>query len=213
MSATLISINPENIDSRKIDQITDELKNGAIIAYPTDTIYAIGCNMYDLKAINRICQLKGENPKKMNFSIICSDLSDLSTYARQISNSVFKMMRSALPGPYTFILDASRDIPKLLNPGKKTIGIRIPDHSIPIAIVKALGNPIITTSIHDEDVILEYMTDPNQIFSKFQHQLDIVVDGGNGLNQPSTVINASGDDIEVLRIGLGNHEDIGLTLE
>ncbi len=213
MAAELIEINPDNIDRRKINRVANIVREGGVIVYPTDTIYAIGCDMSNSKALHRIAQIKGVSDRKTDFSIICSDLSDLSRYAKHISNPVFKMMKQAFPGPFTFILEASNDIPRILNPGKKTIGIRVPDHPIPLMLVSVLGNPIITTSIRNDDEVLEYMTDPNQIFDKYRNEIDVVIDGGSGGNQGSTVIDASGDEIILVREGLGDADSIGLIVE
>ncbi len=179
-----------------------------MIIYPTDTIYGIGCDIYNQKAIERICQIKGVRPDKQNFSFICYDLSNISEYTRVVSTPVFKVLKKALPGPYTFIFDANNKVPKLLNSKKKTVGIRVPDHSIPRALVRELGQPIVTTSIRDEDDILEYSTDPELIYEKYKNLVDVVVDGGYGNNVASTVVDCTGDEIEIIREGLGSVEEI-----
>jgi tRNA threonylcarbamoyl adenosine modification protein (Sua5/YciO/YrdC/YwlC family) len=208
MAAELIKLYPENPEIKKIEHIVDVLKNGGIIIYPTDTVYGMGCDIHNLRAVERICQIKGIKPKKHNFSFICYDLSNISEYTRALNTPVFKMMKKALPGPYTFILEANNSVPKILNSNKKTVGIRVPDHPIPRLLVKELGQPILTTSIRDEDDVIEYSTDPELIFEKYQNLVDIVIDGGYGNNVGSTVIDCSGDEIEIIREGLGSIEDI-----
>ncbi len=203
MNATFLKIYPENPERQKIDQIVKVLQDGGLIIYPTDTVYGLGCDIHNQKAVEKLCRLKGLNPKKLNLSFICYDLSHISEYAK-INTQVFKVMKKALPGPFTFILPASSKVPKIVNSNKKTVGIRIPDNNIPRSIVQALGNPIITTSIKDEDEIIEYSTDPELIYEKFQHLVDIIVDGGYGNNTPSTVVNCTEDDFEVVREGIGD---------
>ena len=200
----LLEIFPFNIDDRKIDKIVETLKNGGLIIYPTDTVYGLGCDIYNKQAVEKICRIKGIKPEKMNFSIICSDLSNISEYTMQIDNSVFRLIKRALPGAYTFILKASNNIPKIFKNNKKTIGIRIPDHKIPLVIVEKLGHPILTTSIHHEDEILDYITDPYAIYERFEHIVDIVIDGGVGGIQPSTIIDCSNETPVVTREGAGN---------
>lgn len=203
MPAELIKIYPENPDERRIRQVVECLKDGGLVIYPTDTVYGLGCDIFNTRAVEKIARIKGIKPQKNDFSFICYDLSHIADYAR-VGNVAFKMMKRVLPGPYTFILNANNSVPKLLNTNKKTVGIRIPDHSIPRAIVKELGNPIVTTSIKDDDEVIEYSTDPELIFEKFQHQVDIVIDGGYGGNIGSTIVKADGDDFEVVREGLGD---------
>jgi tRNA threonylcarbamoyl adenosine modification protein (Sua5/YciO/YrdC/YwlC family) len=199
----LVVIHPDNPDPRKIKQVVDCLKDGGIIIYPTDTVYSIGCDISNTKAIERIARLKNVRADKANFSLVCYDLSHITDYSRQMSNPVFKLMKNLLPGPYTFILDAGRNIPKIFSDRKKTIGIRVPDNNIARSIVKELDRPIIATSVHDEDSILEYTTDPEQIHENFQHLVDIVIDGGTGGFEASTVLDCTGDRIEVIREGKG----------
>ncbi|SNS51631.1 tRNA threonylcarbamoyl adenosine modification protein, Sua5/YciO/YrdC/YwlC family [Belliella buryatensis] len=208
MAAELIKLYPENPEMKKIEHIVNVLRNGGIIIYPTDTVYGMGCDIHNQRAVERICQIKGIKPKKHNFSFICYDLSNISEYTRALNTPVFKMMKKALPGPYTFILEANNSVPKILNSNKKTVGIRVPDHSIPRLLVKELGQPILTTSIRDEDDVIEYSTDPELIFEKYQHLVDIVIDGGYGNNVASTVIDCSGEEIEVIREGLGSIDEI-----
>lgn len=203
MPAELIRIYPENPDERRIRQVVDCLRDGGLVIYPTDTIYGLGCDIFNTRAVEKIARIKGIKAQKNDFSFICYDLSHIADYAR-VSNSAFKMMKKVLPGPYTFILDANNQVPKLLNTNKKTVGIRVPDNLIPRLIVKQLGNPIVTTSIKDDDEIVEYSTDPELIFEKFQHQVDIVVDGGYGGNVASTIVLANNDGFEIVREGLGD---------
>jgi tRNA threonylcarbamoyl adenosine modification protein (Sua5/YciO/YrdC/YwlC family) len=208
MPAEFIKLYEENPDPRRISQIVATLRDGGVVIYPTDTVYGLGCDITNQKAIDRICKIKGINPKKHNFSIICADLSNISEFTRIITKPVFKLMKKALPGPFTFILDASNQVPKILHSKKKTIGIRIPNHSIPLLLVKELGNPILTTSINDEDEVVEYSTDPELIFEKYENLVDVVIDGGYGQNVASTILDCTGNEIEILRQGLGKLEDI-----
>jgi tRNA threonylcarbamoyl adenosine modification protein (Sua5/YciO/YrdC/YwlC family) len=203
MPAELIKIYPDNPDERKIRQVVECLRGGGVIIYPTDTVYGLGCDIYNARAVERVARIKGVKPQKNNFSFICYDLSHIADFAR-VSNVTFKAMKKALPGPYTFILEATNNVPKLLNTNKKTVGIRVPDHLIPRSIVKELGNPIVTTSIKDDDEVIEYSTDPELIFEKFEHQVDMVIDGGYGGNVGSTIVLANTDDLEIIREGLGD---------
>lgn len=203
MQATLLKIYPENPEMSKISQIVKVLQEGGLVIYPTDTIYGLGCDIHNQKAVEKLCRLKNLNPKKLNLAFICYDLSHISEYAK-VSTQVFKVMKKALPGPFTFILPASSKVPKILNSNKKTVGIRIPDNSIPRSIVQQLGNPIITTSIKDEDEIIEYSTDPELIYEKFKNLVDVVIDGGYGNNVPSTVVNCIEENFEVVREGIGD---------
>ena len=208
MAAVFIKLYPENPDPRKISQVIDVLRKGGVIIYPTDTVYGMGCDIFNQKAIERIGLIKGVKPKKEHFSFICYDLSNISEYTRTLSTPVFKLMKKALPGPFTFILAANNKVPKLLNSKKKTVGIRVPDHNIPRLLVKELGQPILTTSIRDEDDVIEYSTDPELIYEKYKDLVDVVIDGGYGNNVASTVIDCSGDQIEILREGLGEISEI-----
>jgi tRNA threonylcarbamoyl adenosine modification protein (Sua5/YciO/YrdC/YwlC family) len=208
MSALFVKIYPENPDPRKISQVIEVLRRGGVVIYPTDTIYGMGCDIFNQKAIERIGLIKGVKPKKEHFSFICYDLSNISEYTRSLGTPVFKIMKKALPGPFTFILAANNKVPKLLNSKKKTVGIRVPDHSIPRLLVKELGQPILTTSIRDEDDVIEYSTDPELIYEKYKDLVDIVIDGGYGNNVASTVVDCSGEQIEVLREGLGEISEI-----
>lgn len=208
MAAVFIKLYPENPDPRKISQVIDVLQKGGVIIYPTDTVYGMGCDIFNQKAIERIGLIKGVKPKKEHFSFICYDLSNISEYTRSLSTPVFKLMKKALPGPFTFILAANNKVPKLLNSKKKTVGIRVPDHSIPRLLVKELGQPILTTSIRDEDDVIEYSTDPELIYEKYKDLVDVVIDGGYGNNVASTVVDCSSDQIEVIREGLGDISEI-----
>lgn len=208
MAAEFIKLYPENPDPRKIQKIVETLGEGGVIIYPTDTIYGMGCDIHNQRAIERIALIKGIKPKKHNFSFICYDLSNISEYTRALSTPVFKVMKKALPGPYTFILEANNQVPKILNSNKKTVGIRVPDNSIPRLLVKELGAPILSTSIRDDDQVVEYATDPELIYEKYRDLVDIVIDGGYGSNVASTVLDCTGDMIVLVRQGLGSIEDI-----
>jgi tRNA threonylcarbamoyl adenosine modification protein (Sua5/YciO/YrdC/YwlC family) len=206
MAAELISIHPRNPEPRKIEQVVAVLKRGGIIIYPTDTIYGIGCDLMNRKSIERLCQIMDIKPHKLDLSFICNDLSHISEFARRIDTPVFKILKKALPGPYTFILESSSRVPKILDVNKKTVGIRIPDHNIPRMLVEKLQNPLITTSIKDDDAIKAYTTDPEEIYEDFKHQVDVVIDGGIGGNVPSTVVDCTTDPITIIRQGLGDIE-------
>ncbi|PKP20866.1 MAG: threonylcarbamoyl-AMP synthase [Bacteroidetes bacterium HGW-Bacteroidetes-20] len=199
----LIKIYPENPNPRAIQQVVECLKDGGIIIYPTDTIYGIGCDIYRPKAIERIIQIQGNAKKKSALSFICHDLSHLSDFTTPINNQVFKAMKRVLPGPYTFILNANNQVPKIIHGNKKTVGIRVPDNNIIREIVKEFGNPILSSSIKNEDEVLEYITDPELIYETYGDLVDIVIDGGYGDNVPSTVIDCTSDEIEIIREGKG----------
>lgn len=196
-----IHIHPQDPQERLIRQVVDVLKSGGIIIYPTDTIYGLGCDIYQHKAIERICQIKGVQPQKANLSFVCYDLSDLSHYARQLTTSVYRSLKQHLPGPYTFILEASKQVPKILKTKKDTVGIRVPDNKIARYIVKELGNPILSASLPGEYV--EDYTDPEIIHDHFEKRVDVVIDGGTGGIEPSTVIDFTSGEAEVLREGAG----------
>jgi tRNA threonylcarbamoyl adenosine modification protein (Sua5/YciO/YrdC/YwlC family) len=202
----LYIIHPDNPDSRKIQLVVDILNKGGIIIYPTDTVYSLGCSLHKKRAIEKLAQLKGIKLKKANFSVICSDLSHLAEYTKPIDRSTYKLLNKNLPGPFTFILKASSQIPKLFDTNRKSIGIRIPDNNIVKAIIEALGHPLVTTSIHDEDEIVEYTTDPSLIEEKWDKLVDGIVDGGYGNNIASTVVDLSDDDVEIIRQGAGELE-------
>lgn len=199
----LLKIYPENPNPRYIRMVVECLLDGGIIIYPTDTVYGLGCDIFKSKAIERIAQIKGIKAEKANFSFICNDLSQLADYSKPIPNPVFKLMKSNLPGPFTFILNASNNVPKLIQSKKKTVGIRIPNNSIPLEIVRELGNPIMSTSIHDDDKIIEYTTDPELIYERYNKLVDIVIDGGYGDNEPSTVVDCTVDVPIIIREGKG----------
>ena len=201
--ADFIKVYEDNPNPKEIKKIVDILSSGGLIIYPTDTVYGLGCDITNTRALEKIARIKGVKLEKSNFSFICNDLSHLSDFVKQIDTPTYKLLKRALPGPYTFILPGSNSLPRVFKK-KKTVGIRIPDNNIARTIVKSLGNPIISTSIHDEDDVLEYTTDPELIFEKWQHLVDGVVDGGYGGNEPSTVINLTGIDPKVIRKGKGN---------
>jgi tRNA threonylcarbamoyl adenosine modification protein (Sua5/YciO/YrdC/YwlC family) len=206
MAATFLSVHPGNPEERKIRQVVEVLRKGGIIIYPTDTIYGIGCDLMNRKAVERLCRVIDIKPQKLDLSFICNDLSHISEYVRHLDTPVFKILKKALPGPYTFILESSSRVPRILEVNKKTVGIRIPDHAIPRAIVAALGNPLITSSIKDDDKIKAYTTDPEEMYEDFKHQVDIVIDGGAGNNIPSTVIDCTGPEPVIIRHAAGEIE-------
>lgn len=189
---------------RKIQYVVDCLRDGGIVIYPTDTVYAMGCDIHSKKALERICKLKGIKPEKSNLSIICRDLSQLSEYTMQLDNSMFRIMKKALPGAYTFILRANNSVPKLFKNNKRTIGVRVPDNNIVQTIIAELGNPILTTSLKTDDDIIEYPTDPFDIHDEYGKLVDMVVDGGIGGLTASTVVNWTGNEPEIVREGLGD---------
>lgn len=201
--AEFIKLYNSNNNPKTLEHIVNVLKKGGLIIYPTDTVYGLGCDFTNLKALQRIANIKGVKLDKSNFSFICSDLSNLSDYAKQLNSSEFKLIKRALPGPYTFVLKSSKSLPHYFKK-KKTVGIRVPDHPIAVSIVDLLGNPIISTSIHDEDDVIEYTTDPELIYEKWSGLVDIVIDAGFGGNEPSTVIDLSKNDIQIIRKGKGN---------
>ena len=203
MAAKLIKIHPENPDLRKIEQVVQVLRDGGLVIYPTDTVYGIGCDIFHPRAIEKIAKLKNLKPEKANFAFICHDMSHLADFAR-VSTPVYKVMKKALPGPFTFVLPATAEVPRILNNKRKTIGIRIPDNNIPRMLVRELGHPILTSSIVDEDDVLEYSTDPELIFEKFENQVDIIIDGGYGHNVASTIVLCENDEFELVRQGLGD---------
>lgn len=208
MAAELLKIHPQNPESRKIAHVVDVLRQGGIIVYPTDTIYGIGCDLMNRKSIERLCRIMDIKPQKLDLSFICNDLSHISEYVRKIDTPVFKILKKALPGPYTFILESSSKVPKILDVNKRTVGIRIPAHNIPLDIVKLLGNPLITSSIKDDDIIKEYTTDPEEMYEDFKNDVEIVIDGGPGGNVPSSVIDCTNEEITIIRRGLGDVDKI-----
>jgi tRNA threonylcarbamoyl adenosine modification protein (Sua5/YciO/YrdC/YwlC family) len=206
MSAELLSIHPINPEPRKIERVVALLQKGGIIVYPTDTIYGVGCDLLNRRAVERLCHILEIKPHKLDLSFICSDLSHISKYVKRLETSEFKILKKLLPGPFTFIFESSSHVPKILGVNKKTVGIRIPAHPIPLEIVKRLNNPLITSSIKDDDHIKAYTTDPEEIFKDFKHKVDIVINGGAGGNIPSTVVDFTGDEPVIVRQGLGEFE-------
>lgn len=203
MEAKLIQIHPQNPEERKIKEVVECLKAGGLIVFPTDTIYAIGCDLLNKRAIEKVGKIKSNKPEKFHLSIICEEMSQIALFAKNLSTPTFKLMKSLLPGPYSFILQANSNIPKLFDSKKKTVGIRMPSNKIAVVIVKFLGNPLVTTSIKNHDKILEYSTDPEQIFEEYKNIVDIIIDGGSGGNKPSTVIDCTGEEPTLVRLGLG----------
>lgn len=199
----LIDIHPSNPDPKRIRQVVECLDKGGIIVYPTDTVYSFGASLNRPKAVDAVARLKGIKLEKANFSLICHDLSNISHFTKQISTPSFKLMKKALPGPFTFILPASSNVPKLFKSKKKTVGIRVPDNNIPREIVEMLGSPIISTSVYDEDEVIEYTTDPELIHEKYNHVVDIVINGGYGENVASTVVDCTSGSPEIIRQGIG----------
>lgn len=200
--AQFIKIYPQNPSEKEIARVVKVLKDGGLVIYPTDTVYGLGCDITNTKALERIAKIKGIKLDKANFSFVCHDLSNISDYVKQIDTSTFKLLKRALPGPYTFILPGNNNLPKEFKK-KTTVGIRVPDNSIALEIVKQLGNPIVSTSIHDDDDVIEYTTDPELIFEKWQNLVDVVIDGGYGDNQASTIIDLSEGEPVVIREGKG----------
>lgn len=203
----LIKLYPENPNPKDVRQVVDVLKSGGIIIYPTDTVYGMGCDITNAKAVEKIARLRNVQVEKSNFSFITSDLSHLSDFTKLVSNQIFKILKRHLPGPFTFILNANSNVPKYFKGKKKTVGIRVPDNAIILEIVRELGNPIMSTSIHDEDEIVEYSTDPELIHEKFASIVDLVVDGGYGDNVPSTIVDCTGDVPIITRQGKGIFEE------
>ena len=205
--AQFIKIFEENPNEREIEKVVKVLKQGGLIIYPTDTVYGIGCDITNTKAMEKVAKIKGVKLNKANFSFICYDLSNLSDYVKQINTSIFKILKRTLPGPYTFVLPGNNNLPKAFK-NRKTVGIRIPNNNIIRELVKQLGNPIVSTSIYDEDDLIEYTTDPELIFEKWANRVDVVIDGGFGGNKPSTVVDLSEGEIVVLREGKGSIADL-----
>lgn len=205
--AKLIRLYEENPNPKQVAEIVKVLRDGGLIIYPTDTVYGLGCDITNQRALEKVARIRNVKLEKANFSFICEDLSNLSDYVRQIDTPTFKILKRALPGPYTFILPGNNNLPKPFKK-KKTVGIRVPDNKIATEIVKQLGNPIISTSIHDEDEVIEYTTDPELIFEKWEHLVDIVIDGGYGDNMASTVIDLSENEPVIVREGKGSIDAI-----
>ena len=203
MPAEFIEIHPENPQSNRISKIIESLKKGGVIIYPTDTVYGIGCDISNTRAVERLCKIQSIDPRKINLSFICYDLSHIAEYTRNLPTPIFKIMKKVLPGPYTFILTSNNNVPKILHTKKNTIGIRVPNHIIPRTIVKELGNPILNSSIKDIDKIIEYTTDPEEIYERYKHLVDFVIDSGAGGNRASTILDCTGDEVEIIREGQG----------
>jgi len=203
----LLQIHPDNPEPRKIRMVVECLNDGGVIIYPTDTVYGLGCDIYKTASVERICQIKGIQLEKSNFSIVCYDFSHLSDFTKHIDTPIFRVMRRAMPGPFTFILPANGKVPKLFKGRKRTVGVRIPDNNICRQIVKELDHPIMSTSIHDEDKIRDYTTDPEIIYDKYENLVDIVIDGGFGHNKPSTIVDCSDGSFTITRQGLGKLEE------
>ena len=201
--ADFIKIYEENPNSKEIEKVVSVLKKGGLIIYPTDTVYGLGCDITNIKALERVAKIKGVKLEKSNFSFVCHDLSNISDYVKQIDNTTFKLLKRALPGPYTFVLPSAKSLPNPFK-RKKTVGIRVPDNNIALEIVKQLGRPIISTSIYDEDEIIEYTTDPELIKEKWDNLVDLVIDGGYGDNEPSTIIDVSDGNAIIIREGKGS---------
>jgi tRNA threonylcarbamoyl adenosine modification protein (Sua5/YciO/YrdC/YwlC family) len=201
----ILELHPDNPEPRKLKQILDILKNDGVIIYPTDTVYGLGCNINSHKAMERICAIKRIDPEKANLTFICADLSNISDYTKPFSTTVYKIMKKCLPGPFTFILEGNNQLPKLLKNKKKTVGIRVPNSPIVRELVMGLGMPLLSTSIKnlEDDDIIEYPTDPYEIHEQYEHMVDLVIDGGFGGNIPSTIVDCTGDEPELIREGLG----------
>ncbi|HSY60587.1 MAG TPA: L-threonylcarbamoyladenylate synthase [Cytophaga sp.] len=208
MSALLLQIHPDNPQIQKIRAAAEIIKKGGVVIYPTDTVYAIGCDIHNQKAVEKVCRLKNIQPGKINLSFICQDLSHISEYTKALPTNVFKLMKQVLPGPYTFILNASNNVPNILHTKKKTIGIRVPDNKIIHLLIEELGNPILSTSIKNEDEVLEYTTDPEEIYERYKNFVDVIIDGGFGGNEASTILDCTTSEIEVIREGKGSVEDL-----
>ena len=204
MKAELLKIYADNPEGRKIAKVVEVLRSGGVIVYPTDTVYGLGCDLFQPKAIERICRIKGIDPRKNLLSFICKDVSQVSEYAKNLTTPLFKLINKSLPGPFTFIFVSTSKVPKTIDPKRKTVGIRIPDHQVPLSIVEGLGNPIITTSVYHEDKIIEYATDPEFIIESLGNEVDLIIDSGLGGNVPSTVIDFTSGEAVVAREGLGD---------
>lgn len=199
----LLTLHPKNPNVRDLKKVVEILDNNGVIIIPTDTIYAMACKLDNKKAIERMCKIAGKKPDKVNFSLVCSSLSHLSDYTPTLEKSVFRLMKNNLPGAFTFILKATNSVTKYFEGNKKTIGIRVPDNIIAQLLVEEINTPLVVTSIHHDDEIIEYMTDPEEIHDKFQHLVDAVIDGGNGGNIPSTIIDCTNNEITLIREGKG----------
>lgn len=201
--AMLLKIHEQTPQERLIHQAADIVQKGGVIIFPTDSVYALGCSAFNNRAIERVCRILGKKPEKANLSLICKDLSNLSEFTTPINTSTFKIMRRALPGPFTFILKANSSVPKIFKANKKTVGIRVPDNAICQALLEKLEHPMVSASVHSEDEILDYITDPEVMYEDYGKLIDVMIDGGAGDNQPSTVVDCVGDEIEIIRQGKG----------
>lgn len=199
----LLSIHPESPEERKIAQVVDHLRKGGVIIYPTDAVYVMGCDLLNTKAVQRVAQLKGVKLEKANFTLMCQDLSHLSEYCKPINTSTFRLMRDKLPGPFTFILEASNEVPRIFKSKKKTVGIRVPNCNITQEIIKQLGNPLISTSVHSTDEILEYISDPSLINDEWSNQIELIIDGGISGLEPTTILDCTGSEPQIIREGKG----------
>jgi len=202
----LLQIHPDNPNPREIAMAIKSLQNNGLIIYPTDTVYGLAWDINSPKAFDKIVKIKGKNALKENFSLVCNDISQVSQFTHHINNPTFKLLKHNLPGPFTFILNANNNVPRFYKSKKKTVGIRIPNNNIAMEIVSKLGYPIMTTSLHHEDEILDYMTDPELIHEKYEHLVDFVIDGGYGNNEASTIIDCTGESFEIIRQGIGELE-------
>ncbi len=201
--AVYLGIHPVNPSERLLRKAVEILENGGVIIYPTDTVYGIGCDITKPKAVERVVKIKGEKHDKTNFSFICYDIKHITEFTKPLDNNIFKLLKRNLPGPFTFILEANNNVQKILKTNKKTVGVRVPDNNIIREIVKMLGNPILTTSLKNDDEIIEYTTDPELIFEDYENIVDLVIDGGYGNNVPSTVVDCTGEDWIIVRQGMG----------
>lgn len=199
----LLSLHPANPNPRDLKKVIEVLNKDGVIILPTDTIYAMACKLESKKAIERMSKVSGKRIEKVNYSLLCADLSSISDYTSHIDKNVFRLLKACLPGAFTFILNANHQVAKFFGGNKKTIGIRVPDNVIAQTLIKELGQPLVVSTIHHEDEIIEYMTDPEEIHEKFEYQVDLVIDGGAGGNVPSTIVNCTSDEIEVMREGKG----------
>lgn len=206
MSAEFLKIHPQNPEPRKIKRVVEVLQNDGIIVYPTDTVYGIGCDLFSRRAIERLCRIQGIRPNKMNLSFICFDVSQVSGFVRRMETPEFKILKRALPGPFTFIFESSAHVPRILDANKKTVGIRIPNHPIPLEIVNQLGHPLLSSSVKDDDIIKEYPTDPEIIYTYFKNKADLIIDAGPGGNIASTVVDFTSGEAVITRQGLGDFQ-------
>lgn len=209
MRAELLRIHPENPEIKKINHVVDVLRQGGVVIYPTDTVYGIGCDLMNKHGLSNLLKIKGLKAKNLNFSFLCTDLSQISEYTKPIPNQVFKTMKKCLPGPFTFLLPANSHLPKILDQSKRTVGVRVPDNSIVTTLVSHLGNPILSASIKDQDEIIEYTTDPSIICDDYGNLVDCIIDGGLGGNEPSTVVDCAQGDVILVREGAGDIDLLG----